>query len=625
MSDTPSLRDRYLSLIDQIVQTTLKGNIRSKEQVYQLLVEGVSPGTGELFERCLQDRITEEEHRVKTETNELKQSKATRSLRAIQTIQKEWGRWQEQNRATEAIAAAIRQITTVDSSQRLSALLRVTDPNRVQSLTTSQLKQLAKALRDQTDADEDTQQEINQLADGIIRGLESWSKLQDHLVGWIYEGAGTIGFEGVPGQHDPWAQWAKQLTSPLPIALFQALSLNQSVSEFAETLPSVDLSAWVELAIALQYLQQGLVNWFDQLVYDSKAGTKLSISTFLAFAIIWSQLAKGFSQATVLNSFSRDRFSHGAFQITIQILRVFSQRPYFPLYGGVFASFPGSQLRSVVNYLDEPLKQVEGTQEKARILTLIGSSERAMGWLDRAKEFHEIAREIAAEAGDRACEIANLNHSSRTCAAQKNYAEAIDYSQRALILSRQIGDRAGEANALVNFGYSEVFRAHQLEQAEPATYEMAIHYLQQGLKLAEQLGDRQSQAFGFNSLGIAYLVLEQPQSSVSSLIEGLKAAQASGDLYLQGSALAHLAEAYYRLKEMNKAIYSGCLSLYYLERIASRDWRQPAGLLTILQGQMGDAFQAKLEQLRADLITGIGINGYNQIPILLDRYRYPTD
>ena len=63
MSESPSeptptqtLRDRYLALIDQIVQTTLKGQIRSKEQVYQMLVQQVSPGTGEIFERCLDEQ-----------------------------------------------------------------------------------------------------------------------------------------------------------------------------------------------------------------------------------------------------------------------------------------------------------------------------------------------------------------------------------------------------------------------------------------------------------------------------------------------------------------------------------------------------------------------------------------
>ena len=625
MSETLPLPDRYLQLLEQIVQMTLKGKIRSKEQVYQLLVEGVSVGTGEIFERCLQQSVDRVQLQLDTETDELKQAKASRSRRALQTIQGEWERWQQQNQATEAIASVMQTITTAEVAQQLPAFLRAIDPNQTQCLSIAQLKQLAKALQQQGDAttDREVQDALHQLATGISQGLDAWERVQNDLVSWIYEPEQTLGFAGTPEKSSPWTVWSQHLTNPQLIQLFRALALNESVSEFASRMSALDSRTWVELVVLLQYIQQGLVAWFDRLVYDAKVGAKLSISTFLAFSILWSQLARGFAQATALNSFHKNQFAEGSFQVTLQVLRLFAQRPYFPLYGGVFASFPGSHLRSVVNYLNEPLKRAEGTQEKARILTLIGSSERAQGQLDRAKEFHDIAREIAAEAGDRPCEIANLNHLSRTCVAQKAYGDAINHSQRALILSRQVGDRLGEANALVNLGYSEVLQAQQLEQAEPDVYEAAISYLQQGLKLAEQQGDRQSQAFAFNSLGIAHVVLEQPQEAIGFLSDGLNAAQVAGDLYLQGLNLAYLAEAYYRLQDTNRAIYTACLGMYFLESIASRHWRQPAGLLSILQGQLGDTFALTLTQLRPDLIATIGVDGYDHLPTLIDQSRQP--
>ena len=348
----------------------------------------------------------------------------------------------------------------------------------------------------------------------------------------------------------------------------------------------------------------------------------MSISTFLTFAVVWSQLGDGFSQAANSSANTSQGLSDGCSQVMLQILRTFAAREYFPLYGGIFASFSGDYLRDALNYLDEPLRQVEGTQEKARILTLLGYSQRALGQYQRANMFHEQALEIARNAGDRPCEIANLNHLSRTCVAQKIYAEAINYSQRALILSRQAGDRLGEANALVNLGYSEVFQATLLEQIAPETYETAIHYLQQGLKLSEQLGEVQSQALCLSSLGVAHLVLSQPQEAIKYLENGLQAAQFSGDLYLQGLNLANLAEAYYNLQNLEKTIYTGCLGMYLLEQIASKEWRQPAGLLTILQGQMGaEAFQTLLGQRRSQMIAAIGVDGYDHIPQLLEEYK----
>ena len=622
MSDSISLRDRYLGLIDEIVQATLKGKIRSKEQVYQLLHQGISTGTGEIFERCLEEQINITQQQIDHPVSEIKQAKATRTLRAIGTISSEYIRLQEQNRVLDVITTTTEAITTTPSSERFTTLLRVIDPNRQQVLNLQQLAQLAKSLSQASaNLEAETAKEITQLSQGITAGLASWQRLEEHLVSWIYDqNRGAIGFDGLPEQRGPWAVWAKHINSALPQSLFQILARNQSLNEWLNNKPSLELGDWVELAVILQCLQRGLVSWFDKMVYDSKVGAKLSISTFIVFAVIWSQLASALSQ--IATSTRRDAIINGCFQVSLQILRAFAQRDYFPLYGGVFASLSGSYLRDAMNYLDEPLRRVEGTQEKARILTLLGYSVRAQGQYDRAHSFHQQALEIAREAGDKICEIANFNHLSRLCVQQKNYAQAISYSQRALMFSRSTGDKLGEANALANLGYSEVFQAKEQDQVDPEVYESAINYLEQGFKLSERLEDRQSQSMCFSSLGIAYVVIEQPQKAIPYLEKGWVAAQFSGDLYLQGVNLAYLSQAYYSLQSFEQAIFSGSLGAYLLEQIGSYDWRKPAGLLTILQGQLGtEAFQALLGKQRARIIPVIGVDGYDYIAQLLQKYR----
>lgn len=607
MSELP-LRDRYSAFIDEIVQTTLKGKISSQEQVYQMLLQNVSPGTGEVFEMVLSDSLNATQQVVKSEKDDLKQAKATRSLRAMKTIQSQWQRAEEQNQANSAIQSAFRDIATATESDRPSVLLRVIDPNRQHPLNLQQLQQLALALQQENS--------LQGISAGIKGGVAAWGRLQDHLVSWMYEQSrGPLGFEGASAQRGPWALWEKQVNSLLPQALFHSLAMEQSVSEFANGQSRINITDWVELTLVMQYLQRGLVNWFDQQAYDIKAGSKLSISTFLTFAAIWSQLANGLQDG---NQIYRDACN----QVMLQILRTFAARTYFPLYGGIFASFSGGYLRDALSYLDEPLQRVEGTQEKARILTLLGYSQRALGQYQQAIAFHQQALEIARNAEDRPCEIANFNHLSRTYVQEKNYELAINNASRALILSRQAGDRLGEANALSNLGYSEVMQAQQLEQTEPETYEMAINYLQQGLALSEKLGDGQSQALCFSSLGIAYLVIQEPQKAIKYLEDAFKTAQASGDLYLQGRNLANLSEAYYSLLSFEKAIYTGCLGMYLLQQIASREWRQPAGLITIIQGQMGvEAFQNALQQNRPRMISLIGVDGYDYIPQLLEEYK----
>lgn len=626
------MRDRYRALIDQIVEATLKGQIRSKEQVYQLLIQGIEAGTGEIFERCFLERFEAAQTAVSQTDSEIKQAKAERILRALKTVQAEWERYQKENQATTAIAATAQAIVLAESSQRFLTLVRAIDFNQSNSFTPEQLKQLAKELEQSPTLafNPGLGQEIYQFAIGIQNGLAAWQQLEDHLISWMYDQNRAIGFNGTPGQTGPWDQWAKQISRPFLKQLFQTLSLNQSIAGLVCQQQQMSLSDWVELVIALQYVQRGLVVWFEKQPYNSKWGTKQAVSTFLTFAVIWSQLSSGLEEAHALNEEIRQQLSQGCFQVVLQILRAFSQRPYFPLYGGVFALFSGNYLRETLNYLDEPLQQVAGTQEKARILTLIGYSWRTAGLIERSIAFHQEALEIARQAGDRPCEIANLNHLSRAYIARKEFSESINYSQRALVFARQAGDRLGEANALTNLGYGEVLNARQRESMDPDEYQTAVGYLKQGLNLLEQsvmseldnVAARQSQALCYNSLGIAHVILGQLPMAMAYLEKGVEAAQLSGDLYLQGTNYAFLAEVNYSQNQRERALYCACLAMYLLERIQAAEWRQPAGLLSILQGQVGEKeFQTAIAQFRPQIIAVIGVDGYDYLPKLLEDYR----
>lgn len=610
MSDSPSWRDKYLALIAEIVEMTLKGKISSTEQIYQMLLQNVSLGTGEIFELTLSDRLTETQTEVAQQQDELKQAKAGRTLRALKTIQTQWERAQSQNKIAEFIFNAVKEVTTATPEQRLGVFLRFTDPNQEYTLTQAQLQQLIKSLQQYAQPESD----LAEICAGVTQGIATWQRLQDNLVSWMYERQNNIGFGGIPGENSPWAIWAKQIPSPFPHNLFQTLAREASIIDFVAQQNQLSLREWLETAMILQSLQRGLVNWFDKQAYNISAGSKLSISTYLTFAVIWSYLGTGFNQLIT--------YREACLQILLQILRNFAQRPYFPLYGGIFASFSGSYLRDALNYLDEPLKRVDKTQEKARILTLLGYSQRALGNSDRALEFHQQALEIARSADDRVCEIANLNHLSRTYVTQELYLEAIDYSQRALILSRQVGDKTGEANALINLGYSEVMQAQQQQTTEPETYTTVINYLEQGLRLSEQLGDPQSKALCLSSLGIAYLVTGDFATAIKHLEAGFNTAQVSGDLYLQGRNLTYLCQANYNLQNYERAIYTGSLGMYLLAQISSQEWRNTASMLLILRGQIGsEQFNQYLHQSRSRIIAIIGIDGYDYIPKLLVQFQ----
>jgi tetratricopeptide (TPR) repeat protein len=602
--------DRYFELIDRIVDITLQGKIRSYEQVYRTLLKEVDSGTGEVFERCLLERIETTKTQLETKL------KAPRILKALETIEKQWARWQQENQDTVAIAEVAQQILAVEPREYFPTVVEAIDSNRNEPLNRDKLIKLAQKIKSTADSQDNPQLagDWQQIALGIADGLNSFSDLEADLVSWIYDSGSRFAGFGAE-KPNPWRVWSQKVNNPLPKQLFQTLAEDRPINHVAKIGSNLELRAWVELAILLQYLQRGLVNWFDKQPYDSKFGKQLSYSTFLSFAFIWCELWQNLAN-------TQQSLAAGCFSMMLQILRIFARRDDFPLYSGVFASFSGEYLQNTLEYFDEPLKQVKGTGEKARILTLLGYSQRTLGQYARAIAFHEEALTIARQAEDRPCEIANLNHLSRTHANQKNYSDAINYAQRALILARQVGNKLGEANALVNLGYSKVLAARQSDSMDTETYSEAIRYLEQGVELAKQQGDLQSQSFGYSSLGIAYVILSQPTSAIASLTKGAELAAYSRDVYLQGLSFAYIAEAYYSIEDRASAIVMGCLGMYLLKQINSAEWRQPAGLMSILQGQIGEKeFKDLLAQKRSQIISSIGVDGYDNLPEIITEYK----
>ena len=324
-----SLSDRYFALIDQIVELTLKGKISSVERVYRMLVAEVAPGTGEILERCLDRRMEDTKAQLDTKL------KAARVLRALQTIERQWLRWQEENQVEAEISDIAREILEVEPEDYFLAIANAIDPNQDDPLTIDLIKKLADSLQTAAGQQEDLQtaRDLKQLSEGISRGLESFTVLEGDLVSWMY-GTGS-NFSGFGAEKpNPWRIWGQKVSSPLLKQLFQTLAQQQSARNFAQIASNLELQAWVELAIVLQYLEQGLVNWYDKQPYNSKFGKELSYSTMLTFASIWGELWQ-------LLVSTQPALADGCFLLMLQTLRAFAQREDFPLYSGVFADFSG--------------------------------------------------------------------------------------------------------------------------------------------------------------------------------------------------------------------------------------------------------------------------------------------
>ncbi|MGB6013290.1 MAG: tetratricopeptide repeat protein [Nodosilinea sp.] len=609
----------YQTLIDDIVAATLKGKIQSKQQVYRLLQAGVEPGSGELFERALEATLAALEPDLAPGDDEFKHAKAVRKHRALRTIQGEWQRWQADNQATAVITGVEVEILNAPPEERLFQLVTALDPNRDHPLAREQLVQLARALKQAPAPSEaapatEAEPALATLADGLEQGLAAWQQLEGDVVGWIYAQGQQIGFSQPGDRPSPWQHWGRIVSQPALKRLFEDLALHQTVTTAGVAVP-LRVSDWVAWGVVLQRLQLALVNWFDRQPYDPQSGKRLSIATFLTFAVVWGQISSRLGEQ------GQRTLAKGSFQLALQGLRQFANQSYFPLYGGLFTALSGEPLRALLDYLDQPLQEVANTAVKARILTLLGYSQRALGNYRQAQRFHQQALEVARESKDVPCEIASLNHLSRTCVAQQDFETAQGHSQRALILARQSGDRIGQANALANLGYSQVTQG-QSQLLETEQYETVLTYLEQGLALSEQVGDRPSQALCANSLGIAQLKLGQYRDAINSLQQGLQVAQAIGDRFLMASNFANMAAAHQGDGNLEQAVLTGCLGMYLLHQIDSPEWRQPAALLSILYGQLGpDTFESILADHRRQFLAVIGVDGYDFLQPLVARYR----
>lgn len=623
---TNNYQDKYITFIDEIIANVLKGKIASKEIIFRRLVDALEPGTGEIFERCLIEKVTTLENQLKTESDELKQAKATRQLRAIKLLQQAWEQWQKKYQAQSQCNVAVQQILAAPAEQRLGILLQILDPNQSYVFKHPQIQQLAQSLQQAAEnlTDESEAFALRQYAAGLIEGLTAITELEPHLISWIYDLPNrAVGFGEVTQSSGPWAMWSKNVSNSLAKELFNLQAQNQSAATIISAQNTINLKDWMGLIVLMRDLQTGLVTWFDKQAYSAKIGQDLSGVTFIVFAMIWSELSQGFKTASL--SHAKEQLSQACFQMTLQILRAFAQRPNFPLYGGVFASFSGDTFRDTIDYLDQPLNAVENIQEKARILTILGYSQQWIGNNQKALDFYQEALELSRQTEDRSCEVANLNHLSRLNWRNNDYNSAVNYAQRALILARQIGDKTGESYSLVSLGFCEVLIAKQQRAVTAEQLESSINYLQQGLKLSEKLNNLLNKSLSLIGLGIAYVTLEQPLQAVPILEQGLSVVQQVGERNLQALGFAYLAEANYQLKQEELAVYHGCLGMYLLQQQNNLQWQQAAALMMILQGKLGvEQFNTILSQYRSKIIAQIGIDGFDYLPELIEQYRQQT-
>jgi tetratricopeptide (TPR) repeat protein len=146
------------------------------------------------------------------------------------------------------------------------------------------------------------------------------------------------------------------------------------------------------------------------------------------------------------------------------------------------------------------------------------------------------------QAAERAAVLLDLGGEQRKLGLA---AEAIPRLERALEVSRQIGDRQGEANALRNLGFAHM-DLHESQQA--------IDFYKQALVVAREVGDRTLQGQVRSGLGDAFRDLGEPQRAIEHYEEALRIGREVGNRAMESETLSRISRVYLDLREARHVI-----------------------------------------------------------------------
>ena len=199
----------------------------------------------------------------------------------------------------------------------------------------------------------------------------------------------------------------------------------------------------------------------------------------------------------------------------------------------------------------------------------LGLAYYSLGDFRKAIEYLERHLKISKEVGDRAGEggaYCNLGVAYRNLGY---FQKAIEYHEQHLKISKEVGDRAGEGIAYCNLGnaYDSL-----------GDFQKAIEYHERHLKISKEVGDRAGEGIAYCNLGNAYDSLGDFQKAIEYHERHLKISKEVGDRAGEGSAYGNLGKAYYHLGDLQKAVQcykNSVIAFDYIRRnlISKDEWK----------------------------------------------------
>ena len=238
----------------------------------------------------------------------------------------------------------------------------------------------------------------------------------------------------------------------------------------------------------------------------------------------------------------------------------------------------------------ELARQLEDTVRQVHALNRRAVNAIRLGNLSNAQQLAETAIDLARqsenlpEAIRRKMEADSLFHLVDALVRLGDYSKAKEVGEQALELYRQLGDQAGEAQALWGLGFVKIRSGQYTQTAE---------YFTRSLELFRRAGDREGMGNALNGLSI---ITKDLALARSHLEQALAAFEAVGNRERQTVIHNNLSVGYFTLGLYQRAISE----LEPLIEI-TRSMHARQGLIYYL-GNLGDAWLGLNEYERARLI-----------------------
>ena len=186
-------------------------------------------------------------------------------------------------------------------------------------------------------------------------------------------------------------------------------------------------------------------------------------------------------------------------------------------------------------------KRITAERLKRDASSKVGQVSTAQGAIEMSEQALVLWREL----GDRYFEVRTLYSISRAYFTLSQQGKAVEYSEQGLAIARETKDRDGQALALNLLGVVHTRMGRQ---------EKAIEYLEQAVAVARELKDRNHESRAISNLANANNLISRYEKAIEYAEQALLIARESKDRGSEAASLNFLSISYYFLGRYEKAI-----------------------------------------------------------------------